>query len=88
MVGAGVVDVHLLEPCDLVRQRLGPPEQKVEPTKVALEFSKATSVPERRQTATLGSSTAEKPRVVVFQNCVVTSLSPTLAGLAATPCRL
>ena len=38
--------------------------------------------------ATLGSSIAENPRVVVFQNCVVTSLSPTLAGLVATPCRL
>ena len=29
-----------------------------------------------------------KSAVVVFQNCVVTSLSPTLAGLVATPCRL
>jgi hypothetical protein len=29
-------------------------------------FSKATSVPGSRQTATLGASTAEKPRVVVF----------------------
>lgn len=90
MVRAGVVPVHLPEPCDPVRQRFGPPEQKLEACEMALDLfsSKATSVPGRRQTASLGSSSAEKPREVVFQNCVVTSLSPTLAGLVATPCRL
>ena len=84
MVRAGVVHVHLPEPCDPVRQRFGPPEQKLE----AGEMTRPTSVPGRRQTATLGSSSAEKPSEVVFQNYVVTSLSPTLAGLVATPCRL
>lgn len=41
-------------------------------------FSKATSVPGSRQTATLRSSTAEKPRVVVFQNCVDATKTPGL----------
>jgi hypothetical protein len=89
MVRAGVVRVHLPETCDPVRQRRAPSEQKLKSSEMALDlFSKATSVPGSRQTATLGSSTAEKPRVVVFQKCVVTSLSPILADLAATPCRL
>src|SRR5436190_21053511 len=51
-------------------------------------FSNAISVPGRRHAATLGSSTAAKPRVMELLNWVVTSLSPTFAGRDATLCRL
>ena len=40
------------------------------------------------QTATLGSPTAAKPRVMELLNLVVTSLSSILAGLVPTACRL
>ena len=50
--------------------------------------SNATSVPGRRHTATVGSSTAAKPRVTELLNFVVTNLSPTFAGRDATRCRL
>ena len=89
MMGAGVIHVHLPEPGNLMRQRLGPPEQKVEAGEMALDLVLEGDLGARKQAD--GYSRffpAEKPRVVVFQNCVVTSLSPTLAGLAATPCRL
>ena len=48
-------------------------------------WSKATSVPGRRQTAVLQSPAGAKPRVKVFQNSVVTTRSPSLAGRDATP---
>src|SRR5262249_1327186 len=51
-------------------------------------LSNAISVPGRRHTATLGSPTSANPCVVVFQNCVETSLSPTLAGRDAASCSL
>jgi hypothetical protein len=51
-------------------------------------FSKASSVPGNRQTATFGSPTAAKPRVLELTKVVETSLSPTLAGLEATWRRL
>src|SRR5262249_9894320 len=51
-------------------------------------LSNAISVPGRRHTATFGSPTAENPYVVVFQNCVETNLSPTLADRDGTSCRL
>jgi len=38
MVGAGVVHVHLPEPCDPVRQRFGPPEQKLETGEMTLDL--------------------------------------------------
>ena len=44
---------------------------------VQLVVPKLISVPGITQTATFGSPTAEKPRVVVFQNSVVMSLSLT-----------
>ena len=46
-----------------------------------------SSVPGNRQTATLASSGARKPRVPELKRCVV-SLSPTLAGRVLTLCRL
>jgi hypothetical protein len=45
--------------------------------------SKASSVPGSTQTATLGSSTETKPRVIVWGKLDDTSLSPTLAGREA-----
>jgi hypothetical protein len=42
----------------------------------------------RRHTATLGSPGGENPRVVVFQNSVVTKSSPTLARRDVTPSKL
>jgi hypothetical protein len=42
--------------------------------------SNAISVPGNRQTATCGSPTAAKPRVMEFLNLVVTSLSSIWAG--------
>ena len=47
-------------------------------------FLNATSVPGSRQTATFGSPTAAKPRVIDFAKSVTTSLSPTFAGRDAT----
>ena len=47
----------------------------------------ASSVPGRRQTAVLRSSTAAKPRVPVPKS-LVTNFSPTFAGRLRTPCRL
>jgi len=38
MMGAGVIHVHLPEPGNLMRQRLGPPEQKVEAGEMALDL--------------------------------------------------
>ena len=38
MVRAGVVHVHLPKPCDPVRQRFGPPEQKLEAGEMALDL--------------------------------------------------
>jgi putative tryptophan/tyrosine transport system substrate-binding protein len=51
-------------------------------------FSKATSVPGSRHTATVGSPTAAKPRVIELAKFVDTSLSPTFAGRDLTKCRL
>src|SRR6266576_6480638 len=50
--------------------------------------SNAISVPGNRQTATCGSPTAAKPRVMEFLNLVVTSLSSIWAGRVATWCKL
>src|SRR5262249_25534216 len=50
--------------------------------------SNATSVPGSRQTATVGSPIAAKPRVGEVRNRVETSLSPTRAGRDATKWRL
>ena len=49
-----------------------------------ISLSKASSVPGSKQTATLGSSTEAKPRVVVWGKLVDISLSPTLAGRDAS----
>src|SRR4029077_13108395 len=51
-------------------------------------WSNAISVPGRRQTATYGSPTAAKPRVMELENLVTTSLSSTLAGRLPTMGRL
>jgi hypothetical protein len=50
--------------------------------------SNAISVPGNRHTATFGSPTAAKPRVMDFLNLVVTSLSSIWAGRDATLCKL
>src|SRR6188508_288242 len=50
--------------------------------------SNASSVPGGRHTEMSGSPTAAKPRVIELGKCVETSLSPTLAGRAATLWRL
>jgi hypothetical protein len=77
MVRAGVVHVHLPEPCNPVRQRFGPPEQKLESGEMTLDLVLEGDLGARKETDGYPrSSNAEKPRVVVFQNWVVTSLSP------------
>jgi hypothetical protein len=50
--------------------------------------SNVISVPGNRQTATCGSPTAAKPRVMELLNLVVTSLSSIWAGRFATWCKL
>jgi hypothetical protein len=50
MMGAGVIHVHLPEPGHLMRQRLGPPEQKVEPSEVALDFVLEGDLGARKET--------------------------------------
>ena len=75
---AGSTAVKWLQRWDVPKsQRGGPPSN-------SMSFSNATSVPARRHTATFGSPTSAKPRVIESANCVVTSLSPTLAGRVAT----
>src|SRR5262249_32362207 len=59
-------------------------EKRPNPRSNSISFSNATSVPGSRHTATFGSPTAAKPRVIEWLNCVVTSLSPTFAGRDAT----
>src|SRR5215831_3593050 len=55
-------------------------EKRPNPRSNSISFSNATSVPGSRHTATFGSPTAVKPRVIELLNCVVTRLSPTFAG--------
>src|SRR5258705_1540159 len=50
MMGAGVIHVHLPEPGQLMRQRLGPPEQKVEPSEVALDLVLEGDLGARKET--------------------------------------
>src|SRR5262249_43195809 len=63
-------------------------EKRPNPRSNSISFSNATSVPGRRHTATFGSPTAAKPRVIEWLNCVVTSWAPTFAGRDATWSRL
>jgi hypothetical protein len=86
---SGVVHVHLPKSRDPVRQRPGLPEQKLQTGEMTLNLVLKSDLGTRKEADSYPrSSIAENPRVVVFQNCVVTSLSPTLAGLVATPCKL
>src|SRR5215831_17728616 len=56
-------------------------EKRPNPRSNSISFSKTTSVPGSRHTATFGSPTAAKPRVIELLNEVVTScLEPLRVG--------
>jgi len=50
MVRAGVVHVHLPEPCNPVRQRFGPPEQKLESGEMTLDLVLEGDLGARKET--------------------------------------
>jgi hypothetical protein len=50
MVRAGIVHIHLPEPCDPVRQRFGPPEQKLESGEMALDLVLEGDLRSRKET--------------------------------------
>ena len=91
MVRTWIVHVDLPEPShrvtDELRFFLEKAQAKSQNLTLDFAFERDLGA-RRRHTATFGSPTGAKPRVMVFQNLAVISLSPTLAGRDATSCRL
>ncbi len=88
MMGHGVVRVDLSEARELLSDFLVRENANAEPRLALYILVERNLGARRRQTATCGSPTAAKPRVMELLNLVVTSLSSIWAGRVATLCKL
>jgi hypothetical protein len=87
MMHAGLLQVDPLKSSYLRTDQFLAPDD-IKTCSHSTSCANATSVPGRRHTAAVGSSTAANRPVREFLNLVVTSLSPTFAGRDATKSRL